>query len=51
MYIFGYIYIYIYIQIWLFACKLTYINLCTYLQVYNNVISVYWRLNQPIEQT
>ena len=27
------------------------INLCTYLQGYNNVVFVYWRLKHPIEQT
>ena len=27
------------------------INVCTYLQGYNNVVFVYWRLKHPIEQT
>ena len=31
--------------------QLIYINLCIYLQGYNNVVLVYWRLNHPNEQT
>ena len=41
----------IYIQILLFVCKLFYINLCIYLQGYNNIHIVYWRLNHPTGQT
>ena len=34
----------------LFLCSLNYIDMCIYLQGYNNAF-VYWWLNQPNEQT